>query len=308
MAPQRYACDVSARPFVQRLITPTLAVALACPAGVAFSLVPTPAMAGPAAAAEDEDAQLAEAREMFERGRSKYDTFDYEGAIDVWQQAMAKVPPSQAGVRNAMVYNIALAQEKAFDVDKDVAHLRQAVLLLEQWVGSYKAMFKKTPETEAEVGKAQKRIKDLNARIKRIEAGEDTTTAAPPPADNAEAGTSIEFDTGYTPPPEVMRERKKAQANNRTEGMIAAGWTVGAIGGIIFWAGAGSTIYTARTPGQAGLGASIGTLVFGTAMVVTGGVLLGKGYKEKKANEQAAYSVAPYVNRTGGGAAFSMRF
>lgn len=295
---------MSARPFVRRLISPTLAVALACPAAVGVSFVPSTATAAPAA---DEEAQLAEAREMFERGRSKYDTFDYEGAIDVWQQAYAKVPQSQAGVRNAMVYNIALAQEKAFDVDKDVAHLRQAVLLLEQWVGSYKAMFKKTPETEAEVGKAQKRIKDLNARIKRIEAGEDTTTVAPP-ADQAEAGGSIEFDTGYTPPPEVMREKKKAKANNRSEGMIAAGWTIGGIGGLIFLSGAAATAGTSQTDGREGLGASIGVLVFGTAMLVTGGVLLGKGYKEKKAIEQGQYSVAPYFNRQGGGAAFSMRF
>lgn len=241
---------------------------------------------------------------MFEHGRAKYDTFDYEGAIDVWQQAMAKVPQSQAGVRNAMVYNIALAQEKAFDVDKDVAHLRQAVLLLEQWVGSYKAMFKKTPETDAEVGKAQQRIEGLNARIKRIEAGEETTTGAQP----ADTGASIEFDTGYTPPPEVMREREKAKANNRSQGMIAGGWTVGAIGGLFFLGGASGTIVTAGTPGQEGLGASIGVLVFGTALLVTGGILLGKGYKEKKAIEEGQYSVAPYFNRQGGGAAFSMRF
>ncbi len=305
MASRRYACGVSARPFVQRFISPTLAVALACPAGVAVSFVPTTVVAAPAPA--DEEAQLAEAREMFERGRSKYDTFDYEGAIDVWQQAMAKVPPSQAGVRNAMVYNIALAQEKAYDVDKDVAHLRQAVLLLEQWVGSYKAMFKKTPETEAEVGKAQKRIENLNARIKRIEAGEDTTTVAPPPSET-EGGGSIEFDTGYTPPPEVMREQKKAKANNRSEGMIAAGWTVGGIGGLVFLSGAAGTIGTASASDNTGLGASIGVLVFGAAMLVTGGVLLGKGYKEKKAIEQGQYSVAPYLNRQGGGAAFSMRF
>ncbi|MGH1348292.1 MAG: hypothetical protein ACRBN8_42445 [Nannocystales bacterium] len=296
---------MSARPFVQRFISPTLAVALACPAGVAVSLAPTVVNAAPPAA--DEEAQLAEAREMFERGRSKYDTFDYEGAIDVWQQAMAKVPENQAGVRNAMVYNIALAREKAFDVDKDVAHLRQAVLLLEQWVGSYKAMFKKTPETEAEVGKAQKRIQELNARIKRIEAGEDTTTGVVA-TDQTDPGTSIEFDTGYTPPPEVMREQKKAKANNRAEGMIAIGWTVGGIGALVLLSGTAATIGTASTAEKNGLGASIGTAVFGAAMVVTGGVLLGKGYKQKKANEQGQYSVAPYFNRHGGGAAFSMRF
>lgn len=293
---------MSARPLVQRLISPTLAVALACPAGVAVSFAPTTATAAPPAAGEE--AQLAEAREMFERGRAKYDTFDYEGAIDVWQQAMAKVPESQAGVRNAMVYNIALAQEKAYDVDKDVAHLRQAVLLLEQWVGSYKAMFKKTPETDAEVGKAQQRIEELNARIKRIEAGEDTTTEAKP----AEAGTSIEFDTGYTPPPEVMRQREKAKANNRSQGLIAGGWTVGAIGGLIFLGGAGGIAGTAGAPGQDGLGASIGFAVVGAAMLVTGGIMLGKGYKQKKAIDEGQYSVAPYFNRQGGGAAFSMRF
>ncbi len=292
---------------MKRLISPTLAVALACPAGVGLSFAPATASAATVAPATDEDAQLAEAREMFERGRSKYDTFDYEGAIDVWQQAYAKVPESQAGVRNAMVYNIALAQEKAFDVDKDVAHLRQAVLLLEQWVGSYKAMFKKTPETEAEVGKAQTRIAELTARIKRIESGEETTTEAPPAGD-AEPGASIEFDTGYTPPPEVMREKKKAAANNRSEGKIAIGWTVGGIGAIVFLSGAGATAATSQTEDRDGLGASIGVLVFGTAMLVTGGILLGKGYKEKKAIEQGQYSVAPYFDRQGGGAAFSMRF
>ncbi len=294
---------MTARSLAQRLLSPALAVALACPTVAATALVPTRARA---AAPADDDAALAEAREMFERGRSKYDTFDYEGAIDVWQQAYAKVPESQAGVRNAMVYNIALAQEKAFEVDKDVAHLRQAVLLLDSWVDSYKAMFKKTPETEAEVAKAQARITELKARIEKIEAGEDTTTA---PAAGAPApGNSITFDTGYTPPPEVMREQKKAAASNKSEGLIAAGWTVAGIGALVFLSGIGGIVGSTQTNNNAGLGGSIGVTVLGAGMLTTGGILLGKGYKQKKAINEGQYSVAPYFNREGGGAAFSMRF
>jgi len=294
---------VSARPLVQRLISPAVAITLATPVVAATSLAPTLARAE---APADDEAALAEAREMFERGRSKYDTFDYEGAIDLWQQAYAKVPESQAGVRNAMVYNIALAQEKAFEVDKDVAHLRQAVLLLESWVASYKAMFKKTPETEAEVAKAHDRIKELKERIKRIEAGEEPS-AEPAAEGPAAAGSSIEFDTGYTPPPEVMREQKKAKASNRSEGMIAAGWTLAGIGGLVFLGGIGGIAGTTST-GSRGVGASIGVTVVGAGLLTAGGILLGKGYKEKKAIKEGQYSVAPYFNRDGGGAAFRMRF
>ena len=296
-----------ARSIVQRLVSPALAAALASPTIAATSLAPTVAVAAAPAPANDDDAALAEARAMFERGRAKYDTFDYEGAIDLWQQAMQKVPESQAGVRNAMVYNIALAQEKAYDVDKDVAHLRQAVLLLEQWVSSYKAMFKKTPETEAEAAKAEARIAELKDRIGKIEAGEETTTA--PASDEVPApGSAIAFDTGYTPPPEVMREQQKAKASNKSEGFIAAGWTLGGIGALIFLGGVGGIVGTVRADERAGLGASIGITIFGAGMIATGGALLGQGYKQKKAIEQGQYSLAPYFDRNGGGAAFTGRF
>lgn len=295
---------MSERLIVQRSLSPVLAVALACPAFVATSLSTRPVFA--AAPASDDEAALAEAREIFDRGRAKYDTFDYEGAIDLWQQAMQKVPETQAGVRNAMVYNIALAQEKAYDVDEDVAHLRQAVLLLKDWVARYKAMFKKTPETEAEVQKAQTRIEELEARIAKIEAGEETTTDAA--ANGAPAASSIAFDTGYTPPPEVMREQEKAKASNRSEGFIAAGWTLAGIGGLVFLGGVGGIAGSTAADSRGGLGASIGVTVFGAGMIATGGVLLGKGYKQKKAIEEGKYSFAPYFNREGGGAAFSMRF
>lgn len=283
-------------------MSPALSAALVCSTVSATSLAPTTALAAPAS----DEAALEEARAMFERGRAKYDTFDYDGAIDLWQQAYAKVPDSQAGVRNAMVYNIALAQEKAYDVDKDVAHLRQAVLLLESWVASYKAMFKKTPETEAEVAKAQTRIQELKDRISAIESGTETTTPEPEPTESGvPAASTITFDTGYNPPPEVRKQQEKARASNESEGLVAIGWTVAAIGGLIFLGGVGTVAAVDSAAGRGGGGAGI---ALGGAMLIGGGVLLGVGYKKKKEIKQGNYSFAPYANPNGAGAAFRMSF
>jgi hypothetical protein len=213
-----------------------------------------------------------------------------------------------------MVYNIALAQEKAYDVDKDVAHLRQAVLLLQSWLASYKAMFKKTKETEAEVAKAQARIEELQARIKKIEAGEETSTAeaSTEGGDGATESSDITFDTGYTPPPEVRRERQKARAADKSESKIAIGWTVGGIGAIVLLAGVAGAVGSSRVRGRddrrAGIGGSIGVTVLGAGMVAAGAVLLTQGYKEKKAIQQGKYSLAPYTNGRETGLAFGMRF
>lgn len=264
--------------------------------------------AGPAKAPEtaSEDEALAEARALFERGQAKYETFDYSGAIDLWQQAYAVVPESQAGVRNAMVYNIALAQEKAYEVDHDPAHLRQAVFLLEEWVKKFKAMYKRTPETAAEVQKAQARIDELNAKLAALAGGGEPEPVATDPVPSA---SEIEFDSGYTPPPEVLKNRERIAAENRAEGFIAAGWTVGGIGALFALGGTGALI--AASDNDAGLAGGIGGLVLGTGMLVTGGVLLGIGYKAKKKNKEAkkaSVAFAPVVSPRLGGAAVRVRF
>lgn len=286
-------------------------LAIAIPLGVA----PQQAWAGPSRKAAksakepkeakptpEEEAALAEARDLFEQGKAKYDTFDYKGAIDLWQQAYAKVPPREAGVRHAMVYNIALAQEKSYDLDKDVAHLRQAVLLLEQWVKDFKQMYPKTPETAAEVDKANQRIAELKRKI-AIAEGTEPPPEEPPPAEEGEPPppptSQIEFDSGYTPPPEVLQERRRQAAENESEGLIAAGWAVGGIGLLFAAAGAGTLAGVRNTAGRGGGGGGLG---LGVAMIIAGSVLLGVGYKKKKAVAAGDYSIAPT------GAGMTVRF
>jgi two-component sensor histidine kinase len=205
--------------------------------GVCLALaVPTGLVAGPRSAlavvtAPEEDPALAESRALYEEGKAKFDTFDFEGAVDLWTKAYAKLPESEASVRNAMVYNIATAQEKAYEVDKDVQHLRQAVLLLEQYVKTYKAMYKKTPETKAEVDKAEGRIATLKERIARAERGEDVTAPPPtdvPPTPGLQTNDGIVWSSGHNPPADpqlVLKNRKLAeeeekQTRIRTLGLI----------------------------------------------------------------------------------------
>lgn len=280
------------------------ALCLLVTAGLVLGSValPSEAVAAPAApASAQEEKALADAHQMFEKGRAKYQTFDYGGAIDLWQQAYAKVPEDRAGVRNAMVYNIALAQEKAYELDKDVAHLRQAVLLLESWVKRFKTMYKVTPETTLEVDKAESRIADLKLKIGQIERGEAPVT----PQTAVAPTTQIEFDSGYNPPPQVRRNRARLRAENRSEGLIAAGWTVGGIGVLIVLAG-GAAVGAAKDRDASVGGAA--TLAFGASLVATGGILLGIGYKKRKRAAAGDYTFVPSFGPRYGGAAFSMRF
>ena len=112
--------------------------------------------------------------------------------------------------------------------------------------------------------------------------------AQPDPTAQEEAPPSpVAFDSGYNPPPEVRRNRQKLAAENESEGLVAAGFTVGGIGLLIGIGGAGTLLGVSNTAGQAGGGTALGV---GLAMMVAGGVLLGVGYKKKKAIASARIS------------------
>ena len=133
------------------------------------------------------DADLEQAKQLYEKGKAKYATFDYNGAIDLWTEAYATIPEDADWIRNRMVYNIATAQQLAYDVDRDVGHLRQAVMLLEQYVIRYERLHDEGPQTQAEVDKARERIEALRQRIERADEEPTTQDAQGSPDDEAKA-------------------------------------------------------------------------------------------------------------------------
>lgn len=154
--------------------------------------VATPAHArvGPATSASaptepgPADPALTEAQALYTEGLTHYETLDYDLAIESWKQALGRLrdadssTPDQAAsvaaARNAIVYNIARAQENAFDQDHDVARLKKAKGLLERYVEEIGAAGTLDPE---DVAKANVRIDELGARIEAAE----KQPAAPPP-------------------------------------------------------------------------------------------------------------------------------
>lgn len=122
------------------------AVLLASPVALAGPAEQLPTVEGdpvhapaPAASADMSSAErLERARSLYERGRGKFETFDYVGAIELWTQAYAELPETDefASIRAKLMFNIAAARLSAFEIDDKIAHLRQAKRLMDIYVES----------------------------------------------------------------------------------------------------------------------------------------------------------------------------
>lgn len=267
----------------------------ALPYGVAPVGLGTPALArahtgtvsvGPAGDGDvDEDAQrtLEEVKGLYDEGKARYETLDYEGAIDLWTRAYAKVPPSEANaaIRNNLVYNIATAQEKAFELDGDVTHLRQARGLLERYLEDHKALYGDSKEAKSETDKVETRIASLDRKIAAKQSQDSAAKPGPaasapvrPPSRKQAIADEIRSDP-------VLYKRYKSG-----KGMIVGG-SVSLGVGLVSAAIAGAAAVDARVGAAAGVGA------FALAAVVTGLVLIPIGAKRYKGAKREAEKRVP---------------
>jgi hypothetical protein len=277
----------------------------------AILLTPMTAQAAVVApAADDAD----EAKRLYDEGLARFETHDYNGAVDKWTLAYGKLPEDATGQRNAMVYNIATAQEKAYDLDKDLQHLRQAALLLESYVANYKRIYKKTDETKAEVDKANVRIQGLRDRIAAAERGE---VAAPPPTAPTPVGAprtsvdGIQWNTGHAPPVDkekLAHNRLLATQAQKGDQMVIAGYVVGSIGLLFLLSGAAAAGVGSNAESDGAVFSGVGLLVFGAAGVATGGALLGVGFKKKNAAKRGEIVLSPAAGRNFAGLGVAGRF
>ncbi|MEM9462736.1 MAG: hypothetical protein AAGF11_51825 [Myxococcota bacterium] len=325
-----------ARSSLGRSLALGLSLTLAVPSGL--SLSPTPARAasiGPQAPSPEphadpkEDPALTEARALYDEGKARFDTFDYQGAVDLWTKAYAKLPEDAAGIRNRLVYNIATAQEKAFELDHDVEHLRRAQMLLESYIGNYKALVERTPESQAEVDKAQERIAVIKERIEAAQKGD---TRPPPPIEGED--TEIEWEGGAAPSPDpelLERNRRLADEERKTDKLLIGAYVSLSLGGLFTLIGlsamAGANSIESQTmmgeddplggepedpedtPADELRGTGYGSLGLGLAGVITGFVLLGVGLdRRKKAKNGTLITTHPMLAPGLAGAGVRVRF
>ncbi|HWB80611.1 MAG TPA: hypothetical protein VG755_36865 [Nannocystaceae bacterium] len=271
--------------------TIAIAVALTLPS-TAVARVLEPPTTAPAASSEpaaaDGEAKpvdMDEVKRIYAEGKAKYDTHDYKGAIAAWTEALSLLPPvtENREIRNDLVYNIATAQERAYDIDKDASHLRSARALLVDFVDEYKRLYTPTDEARAEVERVKERIAKLDQRIADAEKAQPVVN--PHGTNNAEAKRkAAALQQVFADDPELARQYKSGR------GMIIGGSV--ALGlGVLSLLVCAAAISEARDGGSnrgvdRGIAFAFGGV--GVAGVVAGSVLLGIGVpKRKKALETA---------------------
>lgn len=284
---------------------------LAVPVGVARAESSAEA---PEAAAPD----LTEVKSIYDRGKAKFDTFDYGGAVELWTQAYALLGDTaeERQIKNALVYNIATAQERAYEIEHDVARLRQATALLRKYVEEYKALYQATPEGRAEVQRVETRIAELELRI-----GQAESEGAPPaaateaePATPAPRRTNLERERKLAVRELLRNDPDIAPRYRAGRGMIIGGSVALGVGAVMFL---GFISAVATYPGDYDdlsrwrRNAWIGVGTVSSALVVGGAVLLGLGIPmRQRASRDANAKVAwtPVLTPTGAGMRFVARF
>jgi tetratricopeptide (TPR) repeat protein len=285
------------RSIARSLLVGALSVALA---------VPSPVVAAQPAAS---DVDMEDVKELYAQGRARFDTLDYQGAIDLWTKAFAQLPANEENrsIRNDLVYNIATAQEEAYKVDRDPTHLRQAIGLLRRYVDEYKALYKPTRQARAEVDKVKARIAELEARLAEAEAATQpaATPATPPDPRAEERRKAIAVKQLLREDPELSRQYRSG-TSMIAGGSVALG--LGAISLVVMLAylmlrsaaRVGDEITGEGPDDAAEKSATTGAAVsggLGLGLIVTGAVLLPIGVgRRRRAKREAQERVVlhPY--------------
>jgi hypothetical protein len=284
-----------------------LALCLICPA---------PAWAAPANDTSVGESDLAAAEDLYDRGSVSYSNLEYDTAIELWNEAIAKLPegPESAVIRNTLVYNIARAQIAAYELDGDLVRLKKAKRLLERYVADYEAMFGEEAD-DAELAKVREQLVEVEELITEAE-----TEPEPEPEPSPEPEPEPESQPSSEP---------GAQTDGRKLGPLTisgiAVATLGVAGLAVMGAGMGlgekaetdaafADSLADETTREDLLyqGASFNTMaivggIAGGVLLVTGAVLIGVGVKKDK-DRRSAFVPVLDPNTKYGGIAWHGRF
>ena len=283
--------------------------------------VPGVTAAAPATAPEPAADPLDDAQKLYDRGKAKFETADYADAIELWTEAYAIVPetPESNQIKVLLIYNIAAAREKQFEVSRDPAELRQAAILLQSFEDSITALYGEGPEAEAERAKVQERRAAIEVRLREAEAAQ---------AREDEGEGEGEGEGEPTTPPEPTTPDDGGEAPVRggrglvIGGAVAAGLGVGGLG--LMAAGLGMGARTNDIAdlepgdidgrrdrfdrGRTGNTLAIAGGVAGGVLLVAGAVLLGIGVPRLTAGKRGTVALVPAPLRSGTGLVLHGRF
>lgn len=293
-----------------------------------IQLAPTLAHAQePAAeAAPAEDPQLAEAKRLYDEGEAKFQLAKYQEALVLWEQAyviLMKGGEANRAILNALVYNIAEAHSRAYDLTRNPTHLRTAKQLLVDYRTSHRELYGDEPEAVKERAEADDRITELDKKIADSEAkGEvgtpldsgTTTTGGPGPTAQPETLTPMQqWDRELKADPTWVKGSKQVGGGAVLVGLGSV-FTLVSLGFIVWGVGlrANPDDFGLQGTGAFVTGGVFG--VIGVGMLVPGAIVLSKGVKNRKAalaaHPKPTARILPSVDPTRGhaGVSLTLRF
>ncbi len=289
------------------------------------------------ALADDEPAQsddLTRAQELYKKGTRSYELADYAAALELWKEAYQILPDVEGSgaIRHALVYNMADAESKQFEIDKDVSRLRKARMLLQEYIESHEEIYGNTEEAKKDKANAETRLAELEQKIAAAEAGTTPGVVAPAPTPvpvnpNANTSPGLERRKAINADPELKALER------RYTGFIAGGATMMSVGVLVGLVGLGIVAANGVDEGlNQGTGGATGDNVqngTGLAVTLVGLALIGGGIPLVAIGDQRRRKlrdptvplpdtssnlrirnarVAPYANQFGGGARFGFSF
>ena len=302
----------------------TLAVAVAC----APLVIPDIAVAG-APAEEAEDPALTEAKGLYKEGEVKFQTADYEEALQLWKKAFAILPDGDEhrAIRHALVYNIAEAHSRAYEISRNPTHLRKAKILLENYRAAHRELYGDAADAVKERSEVDDRIAELDKKIASSEAAGETAT--PLTEDNGSAQPQPQPEQQPQPQPQPTKPltpQQQWEAEVKADPVLGPDWEKGnkrIVGGSVM-AGIGaifavvsvSTFVIGSRPDVLlpGLyyGTGVATGVIGLGLLIPGAVLIGTGVGKRRkvlnAKPKPTASLAPMLTPTHYGVGFVGRF
>jgi tetratricopeptide (TPR) repeat protein len=114
------------------------------------------------------------AKVLYQEGSTLYSAGDYNGAIEKFTEALKIITAEGSGeaeeyqIRGYLMLNIAKSHVNAYDVDRELFHLRQALSIYKRFVDESEKI--SYPPEEIEEAKAE--MEKLATRIEEIEAAE----------------------------------------------------------------------------------------------------------------------------------------
>ncbi len=310
------------------LLSLTIAGSLICGA------VPISAHAGNLEFAPEaqEDPALAEARSLYNEGKIKFETGEFEAALSLWKRAFAILPDGDdtRTMRHTLVYNIASAHSKAYEISRNPTHLRTAKVLLQDYRANHLALYGDEPDAVKERAEVDDRIAELDSKIAASEAAGEVAT---PLTDGGAPQPQVQPQV-QPQPTKPLTPTQQWEANDKADPQLGPMWEKGGkqvgsgavlvgIGGVFTLVGAVFAVYGASLRASPSTGLidfdGTGSLIFagvsgviGLSLLIPGGVVLGSGIAKrnevKRLRPRPGGALHPMMVPRGAGFGYTLRF